>query len=87
MGKKREKNVKRKANYQIKCIKNFKNTMHNWKINCFYSFKMWKTLIHGQNHTKHKIERSLSLDLFYFYWKKGKKQLKVETLTTLNFNF
>jgi hypothetical protein len=36
------------------------------KKKSFFSLKMWKTVIQGQNHTKHKVEPSLNLDFFYF---------------------
>jgi hypothetical protein len=66
----RKKNAKRKANYQVrislKCNKELKNIMHNFFKNCFFSLKMWKVFIHGQNHTKHKVGPNLSLDPFYF---------------------
>jgi len=62
--------------------------MHNFKKKKKkFNLKMWKVFIHGQNHTKHKMGPSLSLDPFYFCWKGGEKLLKVETLVVLNPNF
>ncbi len=46
------------------------------KKKSFFSLKMWKTVIQGQNHTKHKVEPSLNLDFFYFSWKRGKETIE-----------
>jgi hypothetical protein len=90
-------NKKTDCQVRKKSVRKIKN--HNAQLNFIYflsknveDFHSWtkspKTQSEAkQNQRKHKVRLSLSLDPFYFCWKKGKRVLKVETLVVLNPNF